>query len=154
MIRPAVEWLHDELRSDGQDEYLVTLVCNESSHPAGVVVDAFTLGKDDDDWSLVERDLLAFLADLGWSDQLKGVQNTSRSLKGDRFVPTDEPWPTTGGITRQVYKFRCPKCRMPVSAPADRLHPILDKLAQANIQSITLVALAARLRNTSARNSR
>jgi hypothetical protein len=52
MIRHAVELLLENLRDAGGDEYLLTVVCDESSHRSGIVVDALTLGKDDDDWSL------------------------------------------------------------------------------------------------------
>jgi hypothetical protein len=75
-------------------------------------------------------------------DRLSGSNRVSVRLDGDDYLTREQPSSADRHI-RYRYTLHCKLCGLSVSRRADTLHPVLDKLAEAGVNDVSMKALAA-----------
>jgi hypothetical protein len=116
------------------DQLAVEVCCDDASHPTKHVHIGRFVWSDDD-------------RNLGWDLQpteyeTPAAGNYRAALQGDRVVKSDiDP----GKPVRARSLLTCKLCGDTVPVRQEKVIPILDRLAEAGVDEISLAALAARL---------
>ena len=116
------------------DRLAVEVCCDDSSHPTKHVHVGRFVWSDDDrspGWDLQPAEY-----------ETPAEGNYRAALQGSRVVVTDiDP----GQPVRARYHLACKLCGLDVKVRREKMIPILDMLAAAGVDEISLAALAARL---------
>lgn len=118
------------------NQLAVEVCCHDASHPTKRVHIGRFVWREDDrhpQWDLEPTEY-----------ETPAEGNYRAALQGDRVVKSDiEP----GKPVRARYHLACKLCGLGVEVQQQKVIPILDRLAEAGVDEISLAALAARLRS-------
>ncbi len=135
------------------DQATVTIVCNAPVHAEPWEVYRMQLSQQDDGrhiWVSGSRRLKNPATAPADHPNLKGFAATSANLVGDRYLTSEDrrsdPTVASGADFRLRLGLRCEGCGDGVPVRYEKLTPILDVLASAGVNVISLCGLRERLK--------
>ncbi len=123
----------------------IEIICTAPSHDDPVIIYRFARGQS------------GWVSASSWvrsgsprSGKIAGMDAAGALVDGDRYLGA----PASADLTdhwenadlRTRFAFECPKCGFKVTARRDKLDPVLDRLADASVPSISLRGLAVSIR--------